>query len=199
MKKKEKKEPKKYTLRISEDGLETIKAALESYSRLGLNQFRYCLEHNPSFNKLDWETQGKIEEYLKYAIDSRNFGIHHPEVKQFNKAFQIKKEIQKHIAISQEPIMEGFSNAYDGAMSGCDYIPIFLDEKGEKIEHKIELKIPAKVQTRLKKLASKSKWDEAWDLVNKTCNSEGIKGNQSEISPDFSKVTIYGPYRLKNI
>jgi hypothetical protein len=187
---------KKFKLEISEKGLQTIMSALECYSRLGINQFGYCLEHNPAFNKLDYETRDEIEKYLKFKIDSRNFGIYHPEVVKFHDAWQIKKEIQKQVAISKEPIMEHYTNTYDGATDGHDFVPIFLDENGNKIEHKTEIEIPKNIRGKLKKLSSQSKWPEIWDLIDKNVDRKGIRGNMTRIAEDFTKITIHKPYRI---
>ena len=123
---------KTFNIKITEEALAVMMSALECYSRLGINQFRYCLEHNPAFEKLSYEKRHEIENFLKSHIDSRNFGIYHPKVTTFNKAFQIKKEIQKVLAVSKNPIVDNFTNEYDGALGDYDYVPGVITEAGFK-------------------------------------------------------------------
>jgi hypothetical protein len=185
-----------FNIKISEDGLNSIMKALECYSRLGLNQFAYCLEHNPKFDRLDWDDKREIEEYLRHKIDARNFGIYHPEVAKFNQAFQIKKEIEKHISIAREPIMQHITNNYDGALEEEAYLPFFFDDSGNKIEHKISIKIDKKHHSKLKKLKESKKYEELWQYVDKNIKNNDIKGLSSEISSDFNELIIYKPYKL---
>ena len=187
-----------FNIKISEDGLNTIMKALECYSRLGLNQFAYCLEHNPKFDRLDWDDKREIEDYLRHKIDSRNFGIYHPEVAKFNEAFQIKKEIEKHIAISKEPVMEHMTNIYDGAIAEYEYVPKFYDDAGNKLEHQIAQDIPKKHQPKLKKFAENKDFENLWKYVNKHLRTN-IKGNATRISDDYTKMIIVKPYKINNI
>ena len=186
---------KTFNIKITEDGLNTIMRALECYSRLGLNQFAYCLEHNPKFDRLDWDDKREIEDYLRHKIDSRNFGIYHPEVAKFNEAFQIKKEIEKHIAISKEPVMEHMTNIYDGALADYEYIPKFYDDAGNKLEHQITQDIPKKHQEKLKNFGKKKDFEGLWHYVDKHLNI-GIRGNSTRISDDYTQITIVKPYKI---
>lgn len=188
---------KKYTIQISEEGLKGIQAALDCYSRLGINQFSYCLEHNPAFVKLEWEDQQQIEEYLKFKIDSRGFGIYHPDVKKFTRAFEIMQEIEKYMAISENPIRESHSKDYDGALNPTEDIPVFLDENGKRIEDKIEIDIPKNHQRAIKILADKKDFEALWNYIDNIGLKKDINGPKSRISDDFSKLIIYSPYRKK--
>lgn len=185
-----------FTIKITKEGLKTISAALECYSRLGCNQFKYCLAHNPSFAKLGWEEQSEIEDHLRSDIDSRNFGIYSPEVKNFTKAYEIKKEIDQKIVLSEKPIMEGFSKQYDGALHDYDYLPKFYGEDGKAVKHEVSINIPKKYQHKLKKLAENKDWNGLWDYIDKHVPFNGVRGNAANVSEDFTKITISKPYRL---
>ena len=184
-----------FNIKITEEGLNTIMKALECYSRLGINQFTYCLEHNPKFKELDWDDKREIEDYLRHKIDSRGLGIYHPEVAKFNEAFQIKKEIEKNIAISKEPVMKHMSNSYDGALSDYEYIPRFYDDSGNKVEHQIIQEIPEKHQEKLKNLGKKKDFEGLWRYVDKHLKI-GVRGNATRISDDYTQVVIVKPYEL---
>src|SRR3990167_1218306 len=82
-----------FTIQITEEGLNTITWALEIFSRLGLLQFNFALECIPNFSKLSWEERHEIENYLKQKLGNNNYGIYHPKVENFQKAFSIKKEL----------------------------------------------------------------------------------------------------------
>ena len=189
---------KKFKIEISEDGLNIINSALESYSRLGLRQFKYSLEAIPEFFKLDYKTQLEIEKYLQSKIPgNNNMGIYHPEVKNFTKAFQIKKELEKYVALDKSGgIRENWSNIYDGCIYNEEYLPTFLDENNNKIEHKKEFNIPAKIKPKLKELAKESQWNKIWNLIDEHVKKGDIRGNKTKIAPDFSKIIVYEPYRL---
>lgn len=187
---------KEFTIKITKEGLKTIMAALECYSRLGVNQFAYCLEHNPAFDKLDWGEKREVEEYLRFKIDNRGFGIYHPDVAPFTKAFEIKKEIQKYVTIAEKPIMEHIENSYDGAPKDEPYLPHFIDEKGERVRHEIRIKIPKKNQSEAKILIAKGKFDELWGYINKNINFNGVTGNSTRISDDGTEIIISSPYRI---
>jgi hypothetical protein len=188
---------KTFNIKVTEETLEVMMCALECYSRLGINQFGYCLEHNPAFGKLGYEKRHEIENFLKSHIDSRNFGIYHPEVTTFNKAFQIKKEIQKVLAISKNPIVDHFTNEYDGALGDYDYVPKFYDDDGNRLDHKIVIDISKKHQKKLSALSKEKKYEELWKYVDIHIKTDNIKGSKSEISEDFKYLIIYKPYRVK--
>ena len=188
---------KQFTLKINQDGLNTIMHALECYSRLGCNQFAYVLESHPKFNNLDWEDKREIEEYLRHKIDERNFGIYHEAVAAFNQAFQIKKEIQKNVALADNPIRGHMTNIYDGALKKYDYIPVFIDENGEEIKDAISFEIPKKYRKTFEGYAKMGDYNKMWDAVDKwKIVPEDIRGNKREIAEGFSKVTVYEPYRM---
>lgn len=188
-----------FNIKITEEGLNTIMKALECYSRLGINQFTYCLEHNPKFDRLDWDDKREIEDYLRHKIDSRSFGIHHPEVAKFNEAFQIKKEIEKNIAISKEPVMKHISNAYNGALDKYEYIPKFCDNNGNELKHEISIPISLKHQKKLKALGEKEDYAGLWKYVDKHNLKGKIRGTTSEVSADYTKLIIFQPYEIGNI
>jgi len=184
-----------FNIKITEEGLNTIMKALECYSRLGINQFTYCLEHNPKFEELDWDDQREIEDYLRHKIDSRSLGIYHPEVAKFNEAFQIKKEIEKNIAISKEPVMKDISNSYDGASSDYEYIPRFYDDSGNKVEHQIIQEIPEKHQEKLKNLGKNKDFEGLWRYVDEHLKI-GLGGSATRISDDYTQIIIVKPYKI---
>lgn len=185
-----------FTLKISEEGLQVIMAALECYSRLGINQFSYCLEHNPAFDKLGWDDKRRIEDYLKHEIDARNFGIHHPEVERFNQAFQIKKEIQKNIAIARQPVRNHLTNEYDGAMGDLPCVPVFLDENGEAVRDEIRICVPKKHRVKLRKMIYDKDFKTLWDFVDKNIDFKGVRGNSTRITDDAHWLIVSQPYRL---
>jgi hypothetical protein len=184
----------KFTIEITEDGLQTIMAALESYSRLGIYQFRYGLECIPEFFNLSYDAQHEIEEYLKerLGVKYKNYGIFHEAVVPFTKAFEIKCEIEKFVSLKRvDGVREGYSKCYDGAVYRRDYLPDFIGEKDAK-----EFEIPRGIRPTLKSLAKKKQYDKMWELINKNTDFDHIKGNKSEIAPDFSKVTVFEPYKI---
>jgi hypothetical protein len=187
---------KTFNIKISESGLKTIQDALECYSRLGINQFRYCLEHNPKFAAMSYDERHEIEDYLRHKIDSRDFGIYHPEVTKFNEAFQIKKEIQKNIAISKEPLMEHFTNTYDGALEDYEYIPKFYDDAGNKIKHEISIPISKKHQTKIRNYFKAKDFEGMWEYIDQNNLTKGIRGDSTSVTNRFMKIVISKPYKI---
>ena len=146
---------------------------------------------------MSWGDKREIEDYLRNKIDSRSFGIYHPEVAEFNEAFQIMKEIQKNIAISDKPVMDHTSNIYDGALYNYDFLPKFYDDAGNKMEHEITIPIPAKHHKKLKNFYDTNKDYEAiWKYIDSHNLTNGIRGNSSRISDCLTKITISKPYTL---
>lgn len=187
--------PKTFNLKITKGGLQTIVQALECYSRLGINQFTYCLDAHPKFAALSWDRKKHIEDFLKFCIDDNNLGIGHPEVVKFNEAYQIKKEIEKNIVISEKPVMDGYSVSYSGALGDYDYLPKFFDDAGNRVVHEIEYPLSPKQKEVLMDLRTKGLFTEMWAYIDKTVNFGGVKGNSSRISEDLSKVIVNSPYR----
>lgn len=187
-----------FNITISKEGLRTIMRALECYSRLGINQFGYCLEHNPAFAKLDYEERDGIEKYLRSKIDARNFGIYHPEVAEFTEAFQINKEIEKYVALSEVGwVAESYSKSYDGALDeNAPNIPKFRDSNGNSLLWERVFEIPLRLRKKMMNLSKSKKYTEIWDLVNKNIDFGGIKGNSTRISDDFTKIIISKPYKI---
>ena len=182
---------------MTSEGLKTIINALECYSRLGCNQFNYCLEFNPAFYKLDWVKRQEINDYLHNEIDSRNFGIYSPEVEEFMKAYEIKKEIEMQLVISEQPIMENGGNKdYDGALYKRDYIPTFTDNDGNEINHEIKINIPKKHRAKLEALALKKEWNNIWNYIDKIIDLKNVRGNSTRISDDFTTIIISKPYKI---
>jgi len=189
---------KMFNIKISKEGLQTIQNALECYSRLGINQFGYCLEHNPKFATLTYDDRNEIEKYLRDKIDNRSMGIHHPEVAKFHEAFQIRKEIQLHVAIDDNPIMEDFTNVYDGGRSdNAANIPAFYDDGGKRLRHEFQIPIAPKHRKKLKGFVTKKEYEKMWKYVGKYINLVPIRGSTSRISEDFMAVIISKPYKLK--
>ncbi len=190
---------KHFTIQISEEGINVLLTALESYSRLGLRQFRYALECLEDFDKLDYDVQLSIEKHLQLFIPGdNNLGIYNKKAEKFNKAFQIKKELEKYLHLSKsDGIKTAYSNIYDGSLQDYPYLPRFIDENGKRIEHKKEFDIPVQIQGKLKKLIEKKKFDEVWEMIYKNIDFKGIKGPRTKISDDLKKVIVSEPYLLK--
>lgn len=188
---------KKFKLEITEEGLRTIISALECYSRLGCNQFQYALDYNTKFFNLDYEDQSEIVNYLRYKIDMREWGIFSPSVEPFTKAYQIKKEIEKRLYLSEnEGVRKHLTNESDGALYKKDYLPKFLNENNEEIKDCKEFPIPVKIRPKLKTFLKNKEWIKMWDLVNESIDFKNLKGSKSEISEDVSRVVIWEPYLL---
>lgn len=187
---------KMFNIKISKEGLQTIQNALECYSRLGINQFGYCLEHNPKFAALTWDERDEIEKYLMSKIDNRSMGIYHPAVTKFNEAFQIRKEIQLHVTIADNPVMEHFTNVYDGADDNVENIPMFYDDAGKRLKHEIQIPIALKHRRKLKSFVLKKEYEKMWRYINRYINRVPIRGSTSRISEDFTAVIISKPYKI---
>lgn len=185
---------KTFNIKITEEGLKTIQTALEVYSRLGIHQFQYVLDQLPEFNQLSWDARDTIVDGLRKQLGNKSYGIHHPEVESFTKGYQIAKEIELHMAITEEPIMTKHSNRYDGALYKKEYLPQFFDEKGKVLKHEIELPIPPQLRTTIKALRRKSP-TEMWNFIDGNILN-GIRGNTLNINVECSKVTVNKPYRL---
>jgi hypothetical protein len=189
---------KKFRLEITEEGLNTITQALECYSRLGCNQFQYALDYNTKFFNLNHDDRKEIIDYLRFKIDAREWGIFERHVEPFTKAFEIKKEIEKRIYLSNnDGVRKNLTNESAGPIYKHNYLPKFLNEKNEEIKDCKEFPISVKIRTKLKKLNKSKKYNELWAEINKNINFKNIKGNKSEISKDFTKVIVWEPYLLK--
>lgn len=115
-----------------------------------------------------------------------------PDVKQFSIAHDIKKEIEKHVAIRQNPVRTGSTSQYDGALYKGPAIPTFLDAQGNAIEHKIVLDIPKKHQKRIQQLATISN-TKMWQYIQDKKLAGDIKGSSWKLAEDYSTLTIYEP------
>lgn len=186
---------KTFILKISEEGLRVIIDALECFSRLGIGQFKFALEFLPQFDKLPYEERLDVENYLKEKTNIRGY-IYSPEVEYFTKSFQIKKEIEKWVALENSGgIRNNYSVIFDGSLNKDDYLPQFLDKNFKHLEDKKEFLISEENREKLAKLMSNQQFDEAWKFVNDVVDFKGIHGAKSEISSDCKKVTIYEPYK----
>ena len=180
-----------YEIKINEVGLSTIINALECYSRLGLNQFMYCLEHNPKFMALDYDKRAEIESYLRREIDNTNYGIYHPDVESFTKAFDIKKECELFRAIATEPIMKNHTNVYDGSFNDGPHIPTFY-KNGEELKHEIKIPVPKALIKKMKAAAKKANYGEIWKLVD---SFNDVKGSCLRLIDDYCTLVIEKPYK----
>ena len=186
---------KKFKLEITEEGLNTIIQALECYSRLGMGQFKCCLEHLPDFDKLDYKTKVEVEIYLQSLTGRKNFGIFHPEVGPFTKAYEIKAEILKRVSLARTGgVRDTFTHIFDGALYDKDYLPKFLDKDDKEIEDCKTFPIPIIIRPKLKKLAEKKDFEKMWEMINEYVDFKNIKGSESVISEDLTRVTVWEPY-----
>jgi hypothetical protein len=195
---------KKFTIQLTEKALNIVVAALDCYSRLGINQFQYGLEANPHFNKLDYDKQQVIAYYLmkKICPDAPNIGIYHPSVPEHGLAFDIKKELEKWPALEKvRGIRKHYMNVYDGALRQGKDVPVFLDEKGGPLKDQVVFNIPLPLRSKIKRLAAKKKWDEVWECIDKHFDKglkkgQLVRGTVREIDPEFMTLIVKEPYNI---
>lgn len=186
---------KPFNIKITKEGLDTICAALECYSRLGIDQYKYCLDHHPVFNRLPYEEKERIANYLQATIGDRHLGIEHKEAASALVAFNIKKEIDKHLAIIEQPVGPLSDNRYAGAIGDQSYTPRFYSDKGELVKHEVTVDIPKKHQVKIKKLYNNKKYTEMWEYIAKHIKHK-IRGNSTRVGKNFKHLVISRPYRL---
>lgn len=190
---------KEFNIKITKEGLETIIQALETYSRLGLRQMQYVFDVLPEFNSLNYRVRYEICEDLVQKLGCpQNYGIYHEKVAQFNKAFQIKKQIEKFVALDEtDGVIEHLSTRTDGALKDYDYLPRFVDEKGSAVVHEKRFKIPKVMQHNLRTLAKQENWEKIWELIDKNIKFGNLRANSTRISDDFTEVILSKPYLLR--
>jgi hypothetical protein len=190
---------KEFNIKITKEGLETIKAALETYSRLGLRQMQYVFDVLPEFNRLNYRVRDEICEDLVQKLGCpQNYGIYHEKVAKFNKAFQIKKQIEKYVSLDEsDGVIEHFSTVINGPLRNYDYLPRFVDEKGSAVVHEKRFQIPKVMQHNLRTLAKQKNWELVWKLIDKNIKFGNLRANSTRISDDFTEVILSNPYLLR--
>jgi len=189
---------KEFNIKITKEGLETIIAALEVYSRVGLKQWNYVFDVLPEWWDLEVDQREYLLNHLRVDLKDNNYGIYHEKVAKFNKAFQIKKQIEKYVALDEtDGVIEHLSTRTDGALKDYDYLPRFVDEKGAAVVHEKRFKIPKVMQHNLRTLAEQKNWELIWKLIDKNVKFGNLRANSTRISDDFTEVILSKPYLLR--
>lgn len=153
------------TVKLSDNHLILISAALETYYRLKSGQVGIALDIAYN-NSLSWEDREEIEKKVKSLsfpeLGGSFYSFNSPQIGDARLAYEIQKTFDEFLSVKKNDGYYGSGRNFDGPLKATDEplpeIENFLKYKGFPLDPKISDKVI--------KLCDKKKFEEAWRLID---------------------------------
>jgi hypothetical protein len=178
------------TVKLTDNHLRVINAALETYFRLKTGQVDIALDYAYDF-KIDRQQVDAIGALIKsivmpeIASRGSSYGFNAPQIGDGRIAYEIKKTFEEVLAVKNNDGYYGYTVDFHGPLKASDEpLPEVVDFKNY-----IDYKLDKKQSKKVNKLLNNKKFEEAWDYVD-SLKLDLPKGEKVEIIPSFECVTI---------
>lgn len=156
---------KTITVKLNEDHLKVINAAMEVYTRLKMGQVQIALDTLFPL-VFSWEEMKEFEKAINSKVfpelNGSYYGIYHPKLGDAKIGHEIQKTFEEFLAVKNNDGYWDYSfRSFDG--------PLFEEVAPEIVgfDKTRDFPIPKKIHKKLDKLIMDKEFEECWKLVRK--------------------------------